>query len=85
MHTEQALVPPSLDGERVDVGICRLFGCSRARAQALIAQGAVQVDGGATQKARKLVEGQLVTFAAPPPNTTLETPADLPILSLIHI
>ena len=38
-------VPDGLAGERLDAAMARMFGLSRTRAAALIADGQVEVDG----------------------------------------
>ncbi|MDU0968597.1 MAG: RluA family pseudouridine synthase [Actinomycetaceae bacterium] len=78
---EQVEVPPSLVGERVDVGLSRLFGISRSQAAGLIGEGNARVNGSSRAKARKLEDGDVVAVRLPPPGEqSLETPSDLPIL-----
>ena len=78
---EQVEVPPSLVGERVDVGLSRLFGISRSQAAGLIGEGNASVNGSSRAKARKLEDGDVVAVRLPPPGEqSLETPSDLPIL-----
>jgi 23S rRNA pseudouridine1911/1915/1917 synthase len=57
-------VPDGLGGERVDVGLARMFGISRSRAAELLAQDLVQLDGRPAAKSDRLLPGaQLdVTF-----------------------
>ncbi len=59
--TETVDVPESLAGERVDVGLARLFGISRARAAELTGERLVTVDGRAVGKSDRLVAGTTLT------------------------
>lgn len=55
-------VPDALDGERVDRVIALLTGCSRSRAAALVADGAVLLDGDVvTTRSTKVAAGQSLT------------------------
>ncbi|MHB1212288.1 MAG: RluA family pseudouridine synthase [Candidatus Nanopelagicales bacterium] len=59
--TERLLpVPEGLAGERLDVGLARLLGLSRARAADLVASGDVLVDGRPAGKSDRLVPGSLL-------------------------
>lgn len=50
-------VPDGLEGERLDVGLSRMFGVSRTRAARLIEQGKVAVDGEAVSRSTRLTAG----------------------------
>ncbi|HZE67499.1 MAG TPA: RluA family pseudouridine synthase [Sporichthyaceae bacterium] len=50
-------VPAGLDGERVDVGLARLFGLSRSRAADLAVAGLVALDGAVLGKSDRLSAG----------------------------
>ena len=45
MARVEEVLPPALDGERIDRVVAMLTGCSRAEAADLVAAGAVEVDG----------------------------------------
>lgn len=47
-------VPPALAGERIDVALGRMLGLSRARASALVAEGAVRIGGDVVAKSHRL-------------------------------
>lgn len=82
MSKERAVVPDSLDGERVDVALARLFGISRSQAGALCHAGAVTIDGGGCNKARKLRSGEVLEadVSEPEEETDYRTPAPLDII-----
>ena len=62
-----APVPPEREGERLDVFAARLANVTRSRAEALIRQGRVTVDGEAQAKAGfKLKPGMAVRAEVPP-------------------
>ena len=65
-------VPAALVGERVDRIVALLTGCTRAEAAALIARGAVRVDGNAVTKGSSRVEeGSVLDIdAAPEPRAS---------------
>ena len=54
------LVPDGLAGERVDVGLARLFGFSRTKAADLVSQGLVLVAGQQAMKSDRLEPGVLL-------------------------
>jgi 23S rRNA pseudouridine1911/1915/1917 synthase len=64
-------VPEGLAGERVDAALARMFGLSRTRAAALIADGQVQVDGVVATKSDRVHGGAML-------ETTLPAVADGP-------
>lgn len=83
---ERALeVPEGLAGERVDVGLARLFGVSRTRAAELIAGGRVHLDGDAAGKSDRLLPGALLDVSFPVETDPLEVVAE-PVagLHVIH-
>jgi 23S rRNA pseudouridine1911/1915/1917 synthase len=62
--TGVVVVPPALAGERVDRAVALLLDVTRARAQALVADGAVLVDGRAVGRSHRLAAGEAVTLPA---------------------
>jgi 23S rRNA pseudouridine1911/1915/1917 synthase len=58
-------IPESLAGERVDVGLSRMFGISRSRAAELLSQGSVQLDGRRPAKSERLVPGAVIDVVLP--------------------
>jgi 23S rRNA pseudouridine1911/1915/1917 synthase len=61
-------IPAALDGERLDRVVAMITGASRADATALIAQGAVLVNGDpVTVRTHRVVEGDEVDVEAPEP------------------
>jgi 23S rRNA pseudouridine1911/1915/1917 synthase len=56
------VVPPALAGERVDRAVALLLDVTRSRAQALVVDGAVRVDGRAVGRSHRLVEGESVSL-----------------------
>ena len=61
-------VPEGVGGERVDVGISRLFGLSRNAAAELVAAGAATVDGRPVAKSDRLMPGAWLEVDLPDPN-----------------
>ena len=66
-------VPDGLAGERLDVGLTRLLGLSRARAADLVAAGDVLVDGRPGVKSDRLLAGSVLQI-------DLREPVDAPTL-----
>jgi 23S rRNA pseudouridine1911/1915/1917 synthase len=58
-------VPEGLSGERVDAALARMFGLSRTRAAALIADGLVLVDGSAAAKSDRVHAGSMLEATLP--------------------
>ena len=58
-------VPESLDGERLDAAMARLFGFSRSRAAELIAAGNVSVDGRSAAKSDRVHPGAKLDVEIP--------------------
>jgi 23S rRNA pseudouridine1911/1915/1917 synthase len=70
-------VPDGMGGERVDVGLARMFGISRSKAADLVAQGLVEVDGQAAMKSDRLVPGSLLDVTFPQEADPLEVRAEV--------
>ncbi|RNL64990.1 RluA family pseudouridine synthase [Nocardioides marmoriginsengisoli] len=70
------LVPDGLAGERVDVGLARMFGISRSKAADLVRQGLVALDGSAASKSDRLLPGALLEVSLPPVANPLEINAE---------
>jgi 23S rRNA pseudouridine1911/1915/1917 synthase len=71
-------------GERLDRWLSgKLPELSRARLQALIAEGAVRVDGGAARAAVRVKPGQSVSVTVPPPAAAVPQAEDIP-LRVVH-
>jgi 23S rRNA pseudouridine1911/1915/1917 synthase len=70
------VVPAALDGERVDRLVALLAGCSRADAAALVASGAVLLDGQVTAGKAKAREGQELVLLQGPPSHDVRAVAD---------
>ena len=78
-HTDQrvVLVPEGLAGERVDAALARMFGVSRTRAAALIADGHVAVDGQVPGKSDRVHAGSVLEAALPAVADPLEVRPEL--------
>ena len=59
-------VPDGLAGERLDAALARMFGVSRTRAAALIAEGHVEVDGRLAGKSDRVHGGAMLDVTIPP-------------------
>jgi 23S rRNA pseudouridine1911/1915/1917 synthase len=70
-------VPEGLSGERVDVGLARMFGISRSKAADLVAQELVTVDGHAAAKSDRLVPGAVLDVTFPHEPDPLEVRAEV--------
>ena len=70
-------VPEGLSGERVDVGLARMFGVSRSKAAELLGRGLVTVDGRAATKSDRLVPGSLIDVTFPQEADPLEVRAEM--------
>jgi len=69
---------------RLDKAIAEATGLSRARAQALIAAGSVEVDGTLQTSAKaKMAEGMHFRVTLPPPVPLANEPQDLPLV-IVH-
>ncbi len=70
-------VPEGLNGERVDVGLARMFGISRSKAADLLARDLVTVDGHAATKSDRLVPGSQLDVTFPQETDPLEVRAEI--------
>lgn len=74
------VVPAEAAGERLDRVVAgALVDLSRARLQALIAQGKVAVDGQVAKASSRLKAGQRVTVEVPPAEPAMALAEDLPV------
>jgi 23S rRNA pseudouridine1911/1915/1917 synthase len=83
--TEQATVPPDLEGLRLDAGAARLFsGHSRARLQRWIAEGRLAVNGRPVLAARQALRaGDALALRVPAPEPATVAPQALR-LDVVH-
>ncbi len=78
-------VPDGLAGERVDVGLARMFGISRSKAADLLGQGLVQLDGSEAAKSDRLLPGAVLEVSLPAVASTLEVTAEeVEGISILH-
>ncbi len=70
-------------GERLDRFLSRVLDLSRTRAQTLLAEGRVRVDGAVPRKSDPVEEGQHIEVEIPEPEALSDEPQDLP-LDVIH-
>jgi len=70
-------VPDGLAGERVDAAMARMFGLSRTRAAALIADGLVHVDGAVAGKSDRVHPGAMLEATLPAAADPLEVKPEL--------
>jgi 23S rRNA pseudouridine1911/1915/1917 synthase len=70
-------IPDSLAGERVDVGLARMFGISRTRAAELLSDDRVHLDGRRPVKSERLVPGTWLDVVFPEVEDPLEVTAEL--------
>ena len=84
-------MPPESGGERLDrflAGVAsserepRLVGFSRARLQALIAEGKITLDGVAARPSQRLRGGEQIALAIPPPVPIRVDPEPMPLAIL---
>lgn len=66
-------------GERLDSYVAGHSDLSRARVQALVAEGRVRVDGQVARKAARLEAGQEIEVRIPPPEALEAQPEDIPL------
>jgi 23S rRNA pseudouridine1911/1915/1917 synthase len=85
MASSRALTASGSDaGARLDVWLARrLPDLSRARVQALMAEGAVRLDGHPARPSLRLRGGEEITVEVPDPVAAAVTPEDLP-LAIVH-
>ncbi len=78
-------VPEGMSGERVDVGLARMFGISRSKAAELLVAELVTVDGRPAAKSDRLVPGAQLDVTFPPEPDPLEVREELVDgLTVIH-
>jgi 23S rRNA pseudouridine1911/1915/1917 synthase len=70
-------VPDGLAGERLDAAMARMFGLSRTRAAALIAEGHVEVDGRTASKSDRVHGGAMLDVTIPSLTDPLEVEPEL--------
>jgi len=74
------IAEPDAAGERLDKWLSTVTDLSRARLQALISEGAVSMKGRVLSKpTKKMVEGDEVTIALPPPVDATPQAEDIPL------
>jgi 23S rRNA pseudouridine1911/1915/1917 synthase len=79
------VVPESLDGERVDAAMARMFGLSRTRAAELISRDLVRVDGTAVAKSDRVLPGSVLDVEIPVERDLLEVvPEAVEGIGIIH-
>ena len=84
MRDVSLLVEPAAAGERLDRWLAaKLPDLSRARLQALIAEGAVRVDGSGARASARVKAGQSVEVSVPDPAPAAPRPEDIP-LRVVH-
>jgi 23S rRNA pseudouridine1911/1915/1917 synthase len=69
-------VPEGLGGERVDVGLARMFGLSRSKSAELIAGGRVRLEGQDAVKSDRLLPGNRLEVSFPQEVDLLEVVAE---------
>ena len=78
--TRTVEVEPEGAGQRLDSWLARaLPDLSRARIQALIAEGAVTVDGASSRASSRVRAGQRVAVTVPEPEPAVPQPEDIPL------
>jgi 23S rRNA pseudouridine1911/1915/1917 synthase len=83
-ETHGLVVGPRDEGKRIDAWLAAaLPQLSRARLQALIAQGHVRVDGSTTRASRRVHSGQTISVHIPAPIDATPQPEDVP-LDIVH-
>ncbi|MBO4453181.1 MAG: RluA family pseudouridine synthase [Clostridia bacterium] len=65
--------------KRLDVAVAELFGISRSRAQELISEGAVKVNGAKKEKKSVVSPGDTVEADIPEPTELTAVPQDIPV------
>jgi 23S rRNA pseudouridine1911/1915/1917 synthase len=76
---ETFAVPDALAGERIDRAVALLTGWSRAEVQALVATGAVLVDGQPPIKSHRLTAGAVIELLAEPESEAPPVAEPIPI------
>ena len=78
-------VPESLDGERVDAAMARMFGLSRTRAADLISHDLVRLDGATVSKSERVLQGAVLEVEIPVERDPLEVvPEAVEGIGIIH-
>ena len=78
-------VPDGLDGERVDAGLARMLGLSRAKVVDIVTAGGVVLDGVPAGKSTRLVAGSWVEVQLPdPPGALRVVPEAVEGLCVVH-
>src|SRR5512138_3398494 len=72
-------VSPQDAGQRLDVFLARASGLSRARVQALIAEGHARVQGAARKPRHAVSPGEVIELSIPPPAPLDLTPEAIPL------
>jgi 23S rRNA pseudouridine1911/1915/1917 synthase len=80
--TTEAVVPGALAGERLDRVVAVLLECTRAEASALVADGAVSVDGAAVTKGSVRVDAGARLAMSGRPDTSTGTPEGDPAVDV---
>ncbi|HEX8804199.1 MAG TPA: RluA family pseudouridine synthase [Acidimicrobiales bacterium] len=80
------VVPPALDGQRLDRVVALVTGCSRTEAAALVDEGAVALGGRpVTVRSHRVSEGDLLDVDAPAPTGPVELEPDPSVpVPLVH-
>lgn len=78
-------VPDGLAGERVDVGLARMFGLSRTKASELVMAGDVLLDGAMPSRSTRLEPGMWLSVTLPAPKEPVRVqPMIAPGMRLVH-
>ncbi|WP_313409713.1 RluA family pseudouridine synthase [Aeromicrobium sp.] len=77
-------IPEGLAGERVDVAMARLFGVSRTRADELVSEGLVLLDGAKPIKSDRVEPGMLLEATIPAPRRAVVVPSEVEGMSIVH-
>lgn len=78
------IVPESLEGERVDVGLARLVGWSRTKAGNMISDGCVTLNGKTPTRSDRLAEGQRLVVKEPTTDARDEEDSADVVIEVIH-
>ncbi|MCA0253749.1 MAG: RluA family pseudouridine synthase [Actinobacteria bacterium] len=78
------LVPDGLEGERVDAAAARISGLSRSRIEALIAEGAVSLNGRTVAKSERVSAGELLEVELPTEPRLVVTPREVAGIGIVH-
>ena len=78
------LVPDGLEGDRVDAAAARISGLSRSRVEALIAEGAVWLDGRPVVKSERVWAGAMLEIEIPAEPRVAVTPREVAGIAIVH-